>query len=99
MVAKQLLQFLSAILLFSVIGCASVEIEEPKTIVKPLINKLANYPPPERKVTIAVYKFNDMTGQRKPSGSVALLSSAVTQGAEIWPVSYTHLTLPTSDLV
>jgi len=84
MVAKRLLQFLSAILLFSVVGCASVEIEEPKTIVKPLINKLANYPPPERKVTIAVYQFNDKTGQRKPSGSVALLSSAVTQGAEIW---------------
>ena len=35
-------------------------------------------------MTIAVYKFTDMTGQRKPSGNVALLSSAVTQGAEIW---------------
>ena len=85
MVAKQLLQFLSAILLFSVVGCAAHQsIEEPTTIVKPLVNKLRTYPPPERKVTIAVYKFTDMTGQRKPSGNVALLSSAVTQGAEIW---------------
>ena len=85
MAAKLLSQFLSAILLFSVVGCASVqEIEGPKTIVKPLISRLANYDPPERKVTIAVYKFNDMTGQRKPSGNVALLSSAVTQGGEIW---------------
>ena len=85
MVAKRVLQFLSAILLFSVIGCAAHQsIEEPTTIVKPLVNKLRTYPPPERKVTIAVYKFIDMTGQRKPSGNVALLSSAVTQGAEIW---------------
>ena len=85
MVVQRLLQFLSAILLFSAVGCASVEpIEEPTTIVKPLVNKLANYPPPKRKVTIAVYNFQDKTGQRKPSSNVALLSSAVTQGAEIW---------------
>ena len=85
MVVKLLLPFLSAILLFSVVGCASLEeIEQPTTIVKPLVSKLASYPPPERKVTIAVYKFIDMTGQRKPSSSVALLSSAVTQGGEIW---------------
>ena len=85
MVVQLLSQFLLAILLFSVVGCATIqEIEEPKTIVKPLISRLANYDPPERKVTIAVYKFNDKTGQRKPSGNVALLSSAVTQGAEIW---------------
>jgi curli production assembly/transport component CsgG len=85
MAVKLLLQFLSAILLFSVIGCASIqEIEQPTTIVKPLVSKLASYPPPERKVTIAVYKFIDMTGQRKPGSSVALLSSAVTQGGEIW---------------
>ena len=85
MAVKLLLLFLSAILLFSVVGCASIEeIEQPTTIVKPLVSKLASYPPPERKVTIAVYKFIDMTGQRKPSSSVALLSSAVTQGGEIW---------------
>jgi curli production assembly/transport component CsgG len=31
-----------------------------------------------------VYKFNDVTGQRKSSSSLALLSSAVTQGGDIW---------------
>ena len=36
-------------------------------------------------MTIAVYQFKDMTGQRKPSGS-ASLSSAVTQGAEVWVI-------------
>ena len=82
MVVRLLSLFLSVILLSS---CASVqEIEAPTTMVKPLINKLASYGPPERKVTIAVYKFNDLTGQRKPSTNVALLSSAVTQGAEVW---------------
>tara|TARA_R110002167_G_scaffold99349_1_gene260583 strand:- start:207 stop:875 length:669 start_codon:yes stop_codon:yes gene_type:complete len=40
--------------------------------------------PPVRKVPIAVYKFNDVTGQRKSSSSLALLSSAVTQGGDIW---------------
>ena len=39
---------------------------------------------PVRKVPIAVYKFSDMTGQRKASSSLALLSSAVTQGGHIW---------------
>lgn len=35
-------------------------------------------------VIVAVYNFGDMTGQRKPSDSMASLSSAVTQGAEIY---------------
>ena len=85
MVVKRLLQFLLVTLLFSTVGCATNQhIEPPTTIVKPLVNRLANYAPPARKVTIAVYKFNDLTGQRKPSTNVALLSSAVTQGAEVW---------------
>ena len=85
MVAKRLLQFLSVILLFSTIGCtAHVEIHEPISTSKPMLNKLESYDPPERKVTIAVYKFTDLTGQRKPSETLALLSSAVTQGGDIW---------------
>ena len=35
-------------------------------------------------MTIAVYSFSDKTGQRKPSENLALLSTAVTQGAEVW---------------
>jgi curli production assembly/transport component CsgG len=31
-----------------------------------------------------VYKFNDVTGQRKSHTNLALLSSAVTQGGDIW---------------
>ena len=35
-------------------------------------------------ITIAVYNFSDKTGQRKPNDTVAVLSSAVTQGAEVF---------------
>jgi curli production assembly/transport component CsgG len=39
-------------------------------------------PPKDGPIVVAVYGFNDKTGQRKDYGSVAKLSSAVTQGAE-----------------
>ena len=41
-------------------------------------------PPPavSRPVSVAVYSFADKTGQRRPSVTVASLSTAVTQGAE-----------------
>ncbi len=38
-------------------------------------------------ITIAVYGFADRTGQRKSSDRIALLSTAVTQGAEAWVVN------------
>lgn len=38
------------------------------------------------KITIAVYEFLDKTGQRAPSDSVAKLSTAVTQGSEVWVI-------------
>jgi curli production assembly/transport component CsgG len=37
-------------------------------------------------MTIGVYSFTDKTGQRKPSEGAASLSSAVTQGAEVWVI-------------
>lgn len=40
-----------------------------------------------KKITIAVYGFQDKTGQRKPSDRLANLSSAVTQGAEVWVIN------------
>ena len=65
--AQLLSRFLSGILLFSIVGCAGIqEIEEPVTTTAPLVDQLRNLPPPEKRVTIAVYKFNDLTGQRKP---------------------------------
>lgn len=37
-------------------------------------------------ITVAVYNFRDMTGQRKASQNIASLSSAVTQGADAYLV-------------
>tara|TARA_R110000764_G_scaffold13245_1_gene38254 strand:- start:3563 stop:4363 length:801 start_codon:yes stop_codon:yes gene_type:complete len=59
--------------------------QEPVVQVSP--NDISDYPQMDGKVmTIAVYQFKDMTGQRKPSGGGASLSSAVTQGAEVWVI-------------
>ena len=40
-----------------------------------------------KRITIAVYNFMDKTGQRKPADKIANLSSAVTQGAEVWVIN------------
>jgi curli production assembly/transport component CsgG len=85
MEVQRLSRFLLGILLFSIVGCTAVqEFEEPVVTTTPMVDKLKVLPPPARKVTIAVYKFGDLTGQRKPSDSLALLSTAVTQGAHVW---------------
>jgi curli production assembly/transport component CsgG len=39
------------------------------------------------RITIAVYSFADKTGQRKPSDKFSQLSSAVTQGSEVWVIN------------
>ena len=42
-------------------------------------------PPPEgKRLSVAVYQFADKTGQRKPVSGIASLSTAVTQGAEVF---------------
>ena len=38
------------------------------------------------KITVAVYSFTDMTGQRKPSSKMSQLSSAVSQGTQVWVI-------------
>ena len=37
-------------------------------------------------ITVAVYGFKDLTGQRKPSSTLSLFSTAVTQGAEAYMI-------------
>ena len=77
-------------------GCASVSIpgdkvcgtslleciEEPQFIELPTYKKLRNLPPAEVMPVVAVYKFDDLTGQRVSSDGVASFSTAVTQGAK-----------------
>jgi len=60
---------------------------EPRIQEAPLARELANVPELDgKKITIAIYGFTDKTGQRKPADNIANLSSAVTQGAEVWVI-------------
>ena len=56
--------------------------------VSPTINtKLIDVPEPTTEpMTIAVYSFTDKTGQRKPSNTLSLFSTAVTQGADAYVI-------------
>jgi curli production assembly/transport component CsgG len=59
----------------------------PTVQQSPIEDRLEDVPAIDgEKITIAVYSFNDKTGQRKPSDGVAKLSSAVTQGGEVWVI-------------
>jgi len=53
----------------------------------PLADRMLQVPELDgKKMTIAVYTFLDKTGQRKPADNIANLSSAVTQGSEVWVI-------------
>ncbi len=79
---------LSLLIATALSGCAHVQmessVEEPMAL-KPkesLIDKLPNLDGPP--ITIAVYGFQDKTGQMKPNDKLAVFSKAVTQGAEVF---------------
>ena len=75
-------------------GCASSsgirekitgnQFDEPKVESSKFLKKDTNklQPPEGGPLTVAVYGFRDLTGQRKSQPLIASLSSAVTQGAE-----------------
>lgn len=57
------------------------------TVVDNRLKEEREIPPPSSgAVTVAVYHFRDLTGQRRASQTVATLSSAVTQGADAYLV-------------
>jgi len=60
---------------------------KPTVQTAPLVNELRDVPELNGPViTIAVYNFLDKTGQRKPASNIANLSSAVSQGSEVWVI-------------
>ena len=76
-------------------GCAlRAQIEPETAIEQPVVanqdffkreeNKLR--PPKGDKVTVSVYNFKDLTGQRKPNDKLAVFSSAVTQAPDAYLV-------------
>ena len=91
---KRLIVLMTALLLT---GCGGTTAEkslevyaqppEPRIQEAPLARELESLPEIDgKKITIAVYGFSDKTGQRKPADNIANLSSAVTQGAEVWVI-------------
>jgi curli production assembly/transport component CsgG len=59
--------------------------DKPFTQVTPTGDLLRNVPDlGQEKITIAIYDFPDRTGQRKPSERFSQLSTAVTQGPEVY---------------
>ena len=78
-------------LVFLLAGCSAMKsvpdryASTPAIQDNPMTYELLDIPelngPP---MTIGVYSFTDKTGQRAPSTGAANLSSAVTQGAEVW---------------
>jgi curli production assembly/transport component CsgG len=90
-----MIKIVPLILLMFLSGCASFNASQdqlarvgPATLQDaPEQHRLQAVPPIEgKKITIAVYSFLDKTGQRKPSEKMSNLSSAVTQGAEVWVI-------------
>jgi curli production assembly/transport component CsgG len=60
---------------------------EPAIQENPMVSELHDIPQLDApKMTIGLYQFTDKTGQRKPADNMASLSSAVTQGAEVWVI-------------
>ena len=55
-------------------------VEHPEVINLPAYLELLNLPPAKEKPVVAVYKFQDLTGQRKSVTNIASFSTAVTQG-------------------
>ena len=75
-------------------GCASNGQNNIKTGADPYIEgtttieRLRELPDLDNQpmITIAVYQFTDQTGQRKPNPNFSQLSTAVTQGPDVWVI-------------
>ena len=80
-------KLLAVFLLSVLVGCATTSNfsnpEKPKAVKNLMQKEFDTIPPPAGKpVVVAVYSFQDKTGQRRPAQTIANLSTAVTQGAE-----------------
>lgn len=87
-------KILIPLLVMFLTGCASIQmdmVQEEPVALKPKENLMVKIPeidgPP---LTIAVYGFIDKTGQKKSNDKLALFSSAVTQGAEVFLIKSLH---------
>ena len=75
------------ILIFFLYGCAPLAVigeKEGPIIERPSLQSLVDLSPPRQKAVVSVYKFVDATGQRKTVDNMALFSTAVTQGGDMY---------------
>lgn len=82
---------LIALAIVTLAGCSTVrpwgdtQIKGEARVSETINKSFVNIPSPDGPaITVAVYGFKDMTGQRKPSSTLSLFSTAVTQGAEAY---------------
>jgi curli production assembly/transport component CsgG len=82
------LSLMTIVVAMALSGCSTVrpfgEVKmKDAPVVSGTILKDLDLPAPEgAPIAVAVYGFKDLTGQRKPSSTLSLFSTAVTQGAE-----------------
>jgi len=63
----------------------SVEMKDAPVVSGTMTKEINTLPAPEGPpISVAIYGFKDLTGQRKPSQTLSLFSTAVTQGAEAY---------------
>jgi curli production assembly/transport component CsgG len=85
---------IAMLLTLTLVGCTYAPKSVPRSLqtppqvqINPIVDELAGIPELNGPLmTIGVYSFTDKTGQRKPADNMASLSSAVTQGAEVWVI-------------
>lgn len=82
---------LITLVLVTLAGCGTIrpwrdaDISNEATVSENVTKSFNQVPAPAGPpVTVAVYSFKDLTGQRKPSNTLSLFSTAVTQGAEAY---------------
>ena len=87
------MRYFTLFILLMLTGCATIpgdfpyKEEPPKAYGTPTGEILKTYDHLNQEViTVAVYEFNDLTGQRKPSTKFSQLSMAVSQGADVWVI-------------
>jgi len=85
------LSLLTIVVAMALAGCSTVRplgevtMKDAPVVSGVMLKEIDQMPSPGgQPVAIAVYGFKDLTGQRKPSNTLSLFSTAVTQGAEAY---------------
>jgi curli production assembly/transport component CsgG len=85
------LSLLTIVVAMALAGCNTVrplgkaELKEKPVVSGSMLKEIEQMPAPGGPpIAVAVYGFKDLTGQRKPSNTLSLFSTAVTQGAEAY---------------